>query len=144
METKTGNYFICSVVCETVAEDGTPKKVKRAYVEEAASFADAEYDIVKDINDPVLEIVDISRAPFSEIFFSDRKDDDMRHYKVKVSFISVDDSTGKERKYTVYYLSQGTSTKDAQRVTDAVLGGLMDYKVEAIVETRIIDLFLEQ
>lgn len=88
------------------------------------------------------QVVDISRAPFSEIFFTDDEEADT-YYKVKANFISLDEKTGKEKKVTHCFLVQGSSTQNAQYNFDVEMGKTMiDYTVGAIIETNIMDIFL--
>ena len=88
------------------------------------------------------EIMDISKAPFSEIFLTDNAAAD-RYYKVKVKFLSIDEKTCKEKISTVVYLVQADSTQSAQANTDKVLGkSMMDCTLASIFETKILDIFL--
>lgn len=88
------------------------------------------------------QVVDISRAPFSEIFFTDDEEADT-YYKLKANFISLDEKTGKEKKVTHCFLVQGSSTQNAQYNFDVEMGKTMiGYTVGAIIETKIMDIFL--
>ena len=65
------------------------------------------------------------------------------YYKLKANFISLDEKTGKEKKESHCYLVQGTSTQNAQHNFDAEMKKTMiDYSVGAIIETKIMDIFM--
>lgn len=142
---KTASFFICVYAYEKTQEDGTEKKVKEQYVVDALSFTEAEARIIENMQPYVhgeTDVADISKAPFGEIFFTDDEKAD-KYYKVKASFIIIDENTGREKREPHYYLVQGTSTQNAQHNFDEGMGKTMiDYEVGAVVETKIMDVFL--
>lgn len=144
---KTATFFLCTVAYEKTQEDGTQKRVKEQYIVDALSFTEAENRITDNMVPYIsgdFDIADITKAPFSEIFFTGNTEAD-RYYKVKANFITLDEKTGKEKKSLVYYIVQGVSTKDAQSNFDEVMKGTMiDYSVEAIIETKVLDVFLHE
>jgi hypothetical protein len=83
----------------------------------------------------------ISPAPFGEIFFSDIDTDD-KWFKAKLSFITLDEKTDKEKRTSVTYLVQAHSVSGAVKHVDEVMGSTMiDYEIAAITETKIMDVF---
>lgn len=72
MRSKTAAWFVCKIRYEQTQENGTQKKVTEQYVVEALTFTEAEKRIVEEM-EPFFkgefEILDISRAPFGEVFF---------------------------------------------------------------------------
>lgn len=141
----TAKFFICTVAYNKTMEDGNEKRVKEAFVVDAFTFTEAESRIIEEMQPYMsgeFEIMDISKAPFSEIFLTDNAAAD-RYYKVKVKFLSIDEKTCKEKISTVVYLVQADSTQSAQANTDKVLGkSMMDYTLASIIETKILDIFL--
>lgn len=142
---KTSDFFICTYAYEKTQENGNVKRVKEQYVVDALSFTEAEARIIESMHPYAsgeTQVVDISRAPFCEIFFTDDEEADT-YYKVKANFISLDENTGKEKKETHCFLVQGSSTQNAQYNFDVEMGKTMiDYTVGAIIETKIMDIFL--
>lgn len=142
---KTSDFFICTYAYEKRQEDGNVKRVKEQYVVDALSFTEAEARIIESMHPYASgenQVVDISRAPFSEIFFTDDEEADT-YYKLKANFISLDEKTGKEKKVTHCFLVQGSSTQNAQYNFDVEMGKTMiGYTVGAIIETKIMDIFL--
>lgn len=143
--TKTDSWFLTTITCQKVMEDGVNKKVKELYALPALSFTEAEAGITDEMKYcDELHVADISKAPFGEIIFTDNEAAD-HYYKVKANFITLDEKTGKKKKSPVLYLVQAASTKDAQRNFDEVMSGTMiDYVVESVIETKIIDVFTKE
>ena len=143
--TKTDSWFLTTITYQKVMEDGLSKKVKELYALPALSFTEAEAEITDEMKYcDELDVADISKAPFGEIIFTDNEAAD-RYYKVKANFITLDEKTGKEKKSPVLFLVQAASTKDAQRNFDEVMSGtVIDYVVESVIETKIIDVFTKE
>ena len=143
--TKTDSWFLTTITYQKVMEDGLSKKVKELYALSAFSFTEAEAAITDEMKYcDELDVADISKAPFGEIIFTDNDAAD-HYYKVKANFITLDENTGKEKKSPVLYLVQAASTKDAQRNFDEVMSGtVIDYVVESVIETKIIDVFTKE
>ena len=143
--TKTDSWFLTTITYQKVMEDGVNKKVKELYTLPALSFTEAEAGITDEMKYcDELDVADISKAPFGEIIFTDNEAAD-HYYKVKANFITLDEKTGKKKKSPVLYLVQAASTKEAQRNFDEVMSGTMiDYVVESVIETKIIDVFTKE
>jgi len=87
------------------------------------------------------EIIDISRAAFKEIFFSDEETAD-RWYNAKLEFITIDEKTEKEKRSAVVYLVQAGTFDNALKNVNEVMGGTMiDYVTAKIEETKLMDVF---
>lgn len=147
MRSKTSDWFETKIRYDKVQEDGYPKKVTELYVVDALSFGEAETKIVNEMKSYVTgecSVKNITPANYHEIFFSDNSNDD-KWYKAKLQFVTIDEKTEKEKRQTVFYLVQGSSTESAQKAIAEVMGGTMiDYVVVSISETKILDVFEEQ
>ena len=144
MRSRTANWYECTVRYERQMEDGMTKKVNELYVVDALSFGEAEEAITREMTAYVsgeFEVKNINPAAYHEIFFSENANDD-RWYKAKLSFITIDEKTEKEKRTSVYYLVQASSLNVAVKNIDEVMGGTMiDYVIAAINETAILDVF---
>ena len=90
------------------------------------------------VND--LDVDDIKKASYREIFFSDDYAD--KWYKAKLQFITIDENTQKEKRSAVNYLVQAESFDAAKRNIDEVMGGTMiDYVIASMSETTTMDVF---
>lgn len=144
MRTRTANWFETRVRYDKTMEDGQQKKVTELYVVDALSFGEAEERITKEMSHYIsgeFEVKAITPTAYGEIFFSDADADD-RWYKAKLSFITIDEKTEKEKRSTVTYLVQGSSVQSAVKNVEEVMGKTMiDYVIAAITETKVMDVF---
>lgn len=144
MRTRTDSWFETKVQFEKTIEDGTQKKVKELYTVDALSFTEAENRITDEMSDYIsgeFDVIDIKKASYKEVFFSDSATAD-RWYKTKVQFITIDEKTEKEKRSNVYYLVQAGSLREAVKNIDEVMSGSMiDYAIASIAETVIMDVF---
>ena len=144
MRSRTANWFICKIRYEKVMEDGLQKKVTEQYVVDAMSFTEAEARIMEEMSHYIsgeFEVVEIDRCVFKEVFFSEDNLAD-KWYKAKLKFITIDEKTEKEKKTPVYYMVQAGSFEGAHNNIDEVMGGTMiDYVIDTVSETKIMDVF---
>ncbi|MBR7087521.1 MAG: DUF4494 domain-containing protein [Prevotella sp.] len=147
MKSKTANWFECTVRPERQIENGLTKAVPELYVVEAVSFGDAEKTITEEISAYVsgsFEVKNINPAAYREIFFSEDDNDD-RWYKAKLSFITIDEKSEKEKRSTVTYLVQAATFSGAVKNVQEVMSGTMiDYDIANITETKIMDVFTKE
>lgn len=147
MRSRTANWYETSIRYEKTMEDGMQKKVTELYVVDALSFGEAEETITKEMSAYIsgeFEVKNITPAAYHEIFFSENANDD-RWYKAKLSFITIDEKTEKEKRTTVTYLVQAATFNGAVKNIEEVMNGTMiDYVIANISETRIMDVFEHQ
>lgn len=138
------NWFECKVKIDKTLENGTQKKVTEPYLVDAMNFTDAETRIIKEITpycNGQLEVVDIKRAKYSEMFTDDSKTAD-KWYKAKVVFVSLDEKSQTEKRTATLMLVQAGSFKDAlYTLENGMKGSLADYEIHTIQETNILDVF---
>ena len=144
MRTTNSIWFEVKFQYEKTNEDGMQKKVTEPYVIDALSFSEAEDGITKEMSvfaSGETEVKAITRAPYKEIFFDDREQAD-KFYKTKLDFITIDERTEKEKKSTVTYLVQAYSLDGAKKnIMEVMDGTMIDYVIQSIAETKIMDVF---
>lgn len=144
MRTRNSEWYEVKYQHEQTQEDGTQKKITELYTVDALSFTEAESKITEEMKLYVSGetfIKAITRAPYKEIFFDERESAD-KYYKAKLDFITIDEKTEKEKKSTVTYLVQAASLDEAKKNINEVMGTTMiDYDIQSIAETKIIDVF---
>lgn len=144
MRSKTTSWFETKIRYDKTMEDGRNKKVTEVYTVEALSFTEAESAITEEMLHYVsgeFDVKAITRAPYSEIFFSDADSDD-KWYRAKLAFITIDEKTEREKRSNVVYLVQAESLDNArQYVKDVMAKTMIDYEVVSISETPIMDVF---
>lgn len=147
MRTRTAQWFETRVRYEKTMEDGKQKQVTEQYVVDAFTFTEAEAAITNEIVHYVsgeFAIKAITPASYGEIFFSDIDGDD-RWFKARLTFITLDEKSGKEKQSSTTYLVQGASVNSAIKHIDEVMGETMiDYVIAAVTETKIMDVFEHQ
>lgn len=86
-------------------------------------------------------ISDIKRANYSEVFFCDAESAD-RWFKCKLSFITLDEKSGAEKKTNSYALVQAGDLREAIKYLDEQMKGtIMDYQIASVAETMIMDVY---
>lgn len=144
MNSRTSKWFETSVRYERQMDDSSQKKITELYVVEALSFSEAEVMITQEMSSYVsgeFEVKNITPAAYSEIFFSENANDD-RWYKARLSFITIDEKTEKEKRSSVTYLVQASTFNAAvKNIEDVMSGTLIDYVISNITETKIMDVY---
>lgn len=132
---------------ERQMEDGMQKMVTETYVVDAFTFGEAEEAITKEMAAFVsgeFNVKNITPANYGEIFFSDNANDD-KWYKAKLTFITVDEKTAKEKRTNTNYLVQAGSFNAAVKNVEQVMGTTMiDYVIANMAETKIMDVYEHQ
>ena len=144
MRSRTAMWFECKIRYEKVMEDGLPKKINGVYVVDALSFSEAEERIIEEMSSYIsgeIEIVDVKIAPYREVFFADDNLAD-QWFKAKLSFITIDERTNKEKRTSTMYLVNAGNISSAINNIDKVMSGTMiDYVTTSISATKIFDVF---
>ena len=144
MISKHADWFETSVKYDKMGDAGTPVTVKETYSLESFTFTEAEETIAEELKVYIsgeFDVVDMKKAPYKEVFFSENPADD-RWYKVKAQFIIIDEKTEKEKYSTVTYLVQSNSLQNAVKGICEVLDkGMQDWKLSSVTETKLLDVF---
>lgn len=143
MRTKTAVWYETTVRYERSKGDKN-NITTEAYAVDALSFAEAEQRITEEMEpycSGKFDAKKIAIAPYTEVFFSEDEDDD-KFFRATVVIITLDERTGKEKKNNVNYLVQAKNIETARRyVVDAFLNTRIDYEINRLVETKILDVF---
>lgn len=144
MKSRTSDWFETKIKYDKTQEDGSMKTVAEQYVVDALSFTEAEETLIEEMSAYIsgeFKIAGIKPAPYHEIFFSDNPKAD-KWYKAKLSFITFDEKSEKEKRSTVNYLIQAASFPGAVKSIEEVMGGTMiDYVITSVTETQFMDVF---
>ena len=141
MKNAINKYFEVKVKMQKTQEDGTQKKVTEQYVVEAATFGEAERRITECLK-PYIEgefnVTDIKIAGYAQIVNADENGD--KYFKAKVTFVALDESTGKEKKTSELYLVQSETLESAESDVKTYLND-GNTTISSIAETAILDVF---
>jgi hypothetical protein len=133
-------WFTVKVKYTKQLEDGRLKRVTEPYLVDAVSFTDAEARIYEEIGSSVqgeFSITGISKTDFADIFYYEDAED---WYKCKLTYISVDADSGKEKKVSHNYLVTAHDLKQAyERIQESMSEMLVSYEVPAIMLTPIVE-----
>ena len=138
------NYFLSTVRYEKTLENGLNKTVSEQYLFDALSFTEAEARTIEELKPYIsgeFSIPQIVKPRISELMLSEDVSAD-RYYKVKVSFITLDEKSGAEKKTNSFILVQASDFKNAyDRFIEGMKGTMADYEIVSIVETQILDYY---
>lgn len=98
MSNEVNKWFVCSVAADESQPGGTTKKVTNMYLVNAFSFAEAEERITAELSPYIVgefEVKAVKAERFAEMF--ENADGD-KWYKARLSFITIDEKTGAEKK----------------------------------------------
>ena len=139
-----GQLFISTVRYEKTMENGLNKTVSEQYLFDALSFTEAEARTIEELKPYIsgeFSIPQIVKPRISELMLSEDVSAD-RYYKVKVSFITLDEKSGAEKKTNSFILVQASDFKNAyDRFIEGMKGTMADYEIVSIVETQILDYY---
>ncbi len=83
----------------------------------------------------------INPAPYKEVFFSEEEEDD-KWFKVKLSFITLDEETGYEKRTNVTYLVQAANLEVAlSNVNNVMDKSMEEFTMANIAETKVMEVF---
>ena len=141
MKNTINKFFEVKVKLQKTMEDGQQKKVSEQYVVEAATCGEAERRIAECLKPYIegeFEVTDIKIAGYGQII-NDNQDAD-KFFKAKVSFITLDETTGKEKKTSELYLVQSDTLESAESDVKSFLND-NNTTISSISETAILDVF---
>jgi len=136
------NWFITGIKYEKTAEEGKIVKVNENYLVDALSFTEAEARINEEMK-PFISgefiVSKVKRARINELFANPNGD---KWYRCRVNFISLDEEKGIEKRTATAMFVQANDVKEAwDGLHEGMKGSMADYRVIAISETDIMDVF---
>ena len=137
-------WFECKVKYERTLDDGKVKKVTEPFLVDALSFTEAEKRVIEERTPYMMDefqVSDIKRARLAELFESDLESAD-KFYKAKLTFITLDEKTGAEKKSSHMVLVQAGDFESAvKRLKEGMKDSMGDYVISAMTETAILDVY---
>ena len=137
------NWFECKVSSEKMMENGMVKKVTESYLVDALSHAEAEARIITEL-EPYIRgefiVTSVRRVKYAEVFQNSELD---YWWRANVSFITLDERSGAEKRTNVAMLVGGNTIEDAIDTLHGEMKGTMaDYRITGIKESNIWDIFV--
>ncbi len=128
---------------DKMMENGSVKKVTEPYLVDALSCTEAAARVTEELTPYIsgdFRISSVVTTKIAEIFWDAFTGD--KFYKVKVNFITLDEKTATEKKTASYILVQACSFKEAyDNFLDGMKGTMADYEIEAITETKLVEVY---
>ena len=135
------NWFICKVSYQKMMENGFQKKVTEQYLVDSLSFTEAEARIIEEMRPFItgeFTVSAVGRARLTEVFFNEGE----TYYKVKIHFITLDATSGVEKKTPAQMLVEANNIKESIAVFEEKMKDtLADYVIVSVSETAIMDVF---
>ena len=123
-------------------QDGTLKRVTEPYLVNSLSFTEAEARIHREVGEFVrgeFLVTTISKTEYADIFHYDDAD---VWYKCKVSYITEDGDSGKEKKVNNNFLVSAHNVKEAyERIEESLKGLMVTFEIPTIAVTPIIEIY---
>jgi len=121
-------------------EDGRLKRVTEPYLIDAVSFTDAEARIYEEIGSSIqgeFLITGISKTDFADIFYYEDCDD---WYKCKLTYVSMDADSGKEKKISANYLVTAANVQQAyERIHESMEEMMVTFEIPSITLSSIVE-----
>lgn len=117
------------------------KRVNEVYLFDAYTYTEAEkraYEKLPEVISGDFMVVGIRKARYAEVI---PNEEGGYWYKVKTSFIMVDENSGKEKRISQTVLTLAEDIKDALDRTNAALNDTPDFMIKAVNESNILDYF---
>jgi len=134
------SWFTIKVKYTKQLEDGRLKRVTEPYLVDAISFTDAEARIYEEVGTNIkgeFLITGISKTDYADIFYYEDADD---WYKCKLSYVSVDADSGKEKKVSNNFLVTASSVKEAyERIKESLSEMTVTFEIPSIMLSPIVE-----
>ena len=137
------NWFEVKVKYGKTFENGVFKKVSEWYLVDAETCTEAEARSIENLSftDSELDVKDIRSVAYNEVFLSQGE----KFYKVKVSFITLDEKSGAEKQTNSYTLVQADDLREAiKNLDEQMKGTICDYRLLSVQETSIVDVIMRE
>lgn len=135
-------YFEVKASYVKVDQEGRERKVNDVLLVDAVSCTDAEQRAIKVISEQIRGesiVTKISQSKIIEIFPGETGE---FWWKAKVSILTIDERSGKEKKSVNYFLVSADDHKEAVKVLEDGLSYiLVPYFVEGIGVSNIVDVY---
>jgi len=155
-------FYEAVVKYDRMGEEGTPKKVTEQYLLDAVSIGETEKLLIAELEGMgEIDITSIKLSKYCEFIpyniltgavvtgenqitiDSDETEDDHKYFDVKLSFITLDEMKGKEKKTAFRYITKASSVEAAGKTVKLFMAGsLADWEINNIIETKIVDVLL--
>lgn len=137
------NWFECKVKYEKLDQSsGKSKKVTEPYLIDAITFSESEERIYKSLEEMIsgeFIVKSIAKSNISDVFEYEAGE---QWYKCKVSYVDVDEESGKEKKVNNYMLVTADTAREAyDRIQESLKEMIIPFEIPSISASPIVDIF---
>ena len=137
------SWFTCKVRYMRVDASGNEGKVTESYVLDAYNYTEAETRMMHIMDEMGgaggYEVMQITKSNFQEVF---RHEDADLWFKAKVSFVSMDEESGKEKSANQYFLLSATDVRDCyDKIVEFMKGSISHFVIPSISYTKILEVY---
>lgn len=160
-------FYEAVVKYDRMNDEGAVVKATELYLLEAVSCTDAEAIVTREVEPYVqgsMEVTSVKVSKYVEFIpeneeislvdgenkrmFGENKNASKiadKYFGVKVSFVTLDEKSGKEKKCPFYYVVHATSVEAAtDTLYEFMKGTVSDYEINNVVETKIADIIINE
>ena len=134
-------WYLGNIRYQKEDEAGSLKTINEQYLIDAISHTEAEARLYKQIVTGAMDFSVKRIIPFrlADLFSYEEGE---KWFKCKVIYFSVDEKSGKEKKVVNYMLVNADGINQAlERIKESMKNMLIPYEVEAVILTKILDVF---
>jgi hypothetical protein len=134
-------WYSCKIQYLKQFDGDKMKIVSEEFLIDAVSFTDAEARMYKCISDTVKDfnIASVRKTNIKDVF---NYDDSEIWYRCKMSYLSIDDSNGKEKRTNSYMLVSADNPKQAyERLQESLASMIVPFDITDVNLTTILDVF---
>lgn len=118
-------------------ENGSMVKKVEKYLVKADTFMEAETMVKKDFGEADTDVDAVKKSNIVELVNITNSDDNIL-YKVKISLITLDEKSGKEKHRFTYILIESSTIDNAiKAVMEWMKGTISDYTILSVTESGI-------
>jgi hypothetical protein len=105
-------WFLCTIQYIKILENDKAKNVSEQYLVDAVSFTDAETRLYRSLSNSIKDFIisRVSKTNFVDVF---NYEDCETWYKCKISYLDVDEHSGKEKRISKYMLIAAPNPREA-------------------------------
>ena len=136
------DWFTCKIkYLKQNPEDGSVSSKSEVYMLNALSYTEAEGRLQGILEEyiPEYNLLSCVKTKVQDVIIDEAYD---YYYKIKVSYISADPDSGKEKKITENYIIQAGNLKNAYaKMEERLKGSIVDWEIPTISKTTVVDVF---
>ena len=138
------SWFEVKVTYERAGEKGLNTKVNEVYLVQGFTFTEIEKRITQELQPQVtgeFNITKMERTKYNELVDSLSETAD-KWFKCKISMVTIDEVSAKEKKSSVVILVKGEDVTTAvKNLNKHMEDSIMDYNLVSVNESAIVDIF---